>query len=163
MEKCRRMKRPQFTSKNWIFSWLWMPRKDVSSIVAWKALRWKRIFLWIDQRSKNHISSKMEFGLSANTENFVPIVVPDLSTSSSSSSYPSTAMTSSRQERHCSTSSSSSSSSPTTATSSDNETRERDDQTENDTPPVPVSSFNVDEKNGETPCGPSQPKTSKNK
>ena len=28
------------------------PRKHASSIVAWKALRWKRIFLWMDQRSK---------------------------------------------------------------------------------------------------------------
>ena len=50
-----------------------------------------------------------------NTENFVPIVVPGLSTSSSSSSRHSTSRTSSRQERPCSTSSSSSSSSPTTS------------------------------------------------
>ena len=44
-----------------------------------------------------------------NTENFVPIVVPGLSSSSSGSS--SSSMTPSRQERHCSTPSSSSSSS----------------------------------------------------
>ena len=55
-------------------------------------------------------------------------------------------MTPSKQERHCSTSSSSSSSSPTTATSSTSETREREDQTESDTSPVPVSSFNVDDR-----------------
>ena len=81
-----------------------------------------------------------------NTENFVPIVVPGLSSSSSSSSHPSTSMTPSRQERHCSSSSSSSSSSPTTATSSDSETREREDRTASDTSPVPLSSFNVDDR-----------------
>ena len=83
------------------------------------------------------------------TENFVPIVVPGLSTSSSSGSHHSTSTTPSRQERHCSTSSSSSSSSPTTTvTSTDNETREREDRTESDTSPVPVSSFNVDDRTG---------------
>ena len=51
-----------------------------------------------------------------------------------------------RQERHRSTSSSSSSSSPTTATSSDNETREGENQSEIDSPPVPVSSSNVDDR-----------------
>ena len=52
------------------------------------------------------------------------------------------------QQRHCSTSSWSSSSSPT-ATSSDNEIREREDRTESDTSPVPVSSFNVDDRTGQ--------------
>ena len=47
-----------------------------------------------------------------NTENFVPIVVPGLS-SSSSGSDESTSRTLSRQESHCSTSSTRSSSSPT--------------------------------------------------
>ena len=87
--------------------------------------------------------------IQCNTENFVPIVVPGLSTSSSFGSYHSTSRTPSRQERHCSTSSSSSSSSPTTATSSDNETREREDRTESDTSPVTVSSFNVDDRTGQ--------------
>ena len=50
----------------------------------------------------------------------------------------------SRQESHCSTSSSSSSSSPT-VTSSDYETREKEDQIESDTSPVPVST-NVDDR-----------------
>ena len=71
-----------------------------------------------------------------NTENFVPIVVPGLSSSSFGSS--STSRTPSRQESHCSTSSSSSSSSPM-VTSSGYETREREDQTESDISPVPVS------------------------
>ena len=83
--------------------------------------------------------------IQCDTENFVPIVVPGLSTSSSSGSHPSTSRTPSRQERHCSTSSSSSSSSSTTA-SSDSETREREDRNENDTSPVGVSSFNVDDR-----------------
>ena len=55
-------------------------------------------------------------------------------------------MTPSRQERHRSISSSSLSSSPTTATSSDSETREREDQSQIDSPPVPVSSSNVDDR-----------------
>ena len=42
--------------------WLWMSRKHVSSIVVWKVFRWKRIFLWMGQWSKNHISSKTGFG-----------------------------------------------------------------------------------------------------
>ena len=93
---------------------------------------------WINGQKPHLIKNGVR--IQCNTENFVPIVVPGLSTSSSSGSHPSTSMTPSRQERHCSTSSSSSSSSPTT-TSSASETREREDQSENDSPPVPVSSF----------------------
>ena len=93
---------------------------------------------------KSHISLENGIRIQCNTENFVPIVVPGLSTSSSSGSYHSTARTPSRQERHCATSSASSSSSPT-ATSSDNETREREDRTESDTSPVLVST-NVDDR-----------------
>ena len=85
--------------------------------------------------------------IQCNTENFVPIVVPGLSTSSSSGSYQSTSRAPSRQASHCSTSSSRSSSSPT-ATSSDNETREREDRIESDTSPVPVST-NVDDRTGQ--------------
>ena len=82
---------------------------------------------WINGQNTHIIQNGIR--IQCTTENFVPIVVPGLSTSSSSSSYLSTSRTPSRQERHCSTSSSSSSSSPT-ATSSDNETREREDRTE---------------------------------
>ena len=81
--------------------------------------------------------------IQCDTENFVPIVVPGLSTSCSSGAHHSTSRTPSRQERLCSTFSSSSSSSPSTATSSDNETREKEDRTETDTSPVLVSSFYV--------------------
>ena len=90
--------------------------------------------------------------IQCNTENFVPMVVPGLSTSSFSGSYHSISRTPSRQERHCSTSSSSSSSSPT-ATSSDNETREREDRTESDTSPLLVSSFYVDDRTGQPLVG----------
>ena len=82
--------------------------------------------------------------IQCNTENFVPIVVPALSTSSSSGSDSSTSRTLSRQESHCSTSSSSSSSSPTV---SDTKTRDREDRIESDTSPVIVSTT-VDERSG---------------
>ena len=82
--------------------------------------------------------------IQCNTENFVPFVVPGLSSSSSSSSHPSTSMTPSRQESNRPTSSSSSSTSPTT-TSSGSETPERENSSGIDSHPVPVSSPNVEE------------------
>ena len=78
-----------------------------------------------------------------NTENFVPIVVPGLSSSSSGSS--STLRTPSRQESHSSSSSSASSSSPTV---SEIQTREREDGINSDTSPVPVS-ISVDDRSGQ--------------
>ena len=60
---------------------------------------------------KNHISLKNGIRIICNTENFVPFVVPGLSSSSSGSS--STSRTSMKQESHSSSSSSSSPSSPT--------------------------------------------------
>ena len=86
-------------------------------------------FEWINGQKPHLIKKGVR--IQCNTENFVPIVVPGLSTSCSSGSYQSTSRTPSRQESHCSTSSSGSSSSPT-ATSNDNETREREDRTESD-------------------------------
>ena len=85
---------------------------------------------WINGQ-KPHLM-KNGIWMQCSTENFVPIIVQGLSTSSSSSSHPSSSMTPSRQERHCSTSSSSASSSPTTATSSEIQIREREDRTESD-------------------------------
>ena len=102
---------------------------------------------WINGQKPHLIKNGIR--IPCNTENFVPVVVPGLSTSSSSGSHPSTSMIPSRQERNCSTSSSSSSSQSTTA-SSDSETREREDRNENDPSPVFVSSFNVDDRT-ETP------------
>ena len=77
-----------------------------------------------------------------NTENFVPIVVPGLSSSSTGSS--STSQTPSRQESHCSSYSSSSSSSPT---ASEIQTGERGDRIESDISPVHVSTT-VDDRSG---------------
>ena len=77
-----------------------------------------------------------------NTENFVPIVVPGLSSSSSGSS--STSRTPMKQESHSSSSSSSSSSSPTVG---EIQVRERDDVTNSDISPVPVSEL-VDDRSG---------------
>ena len=101
---------------------------------------------WINGQKQHLIKNGIR--IQCNTDNFVPIVVPGLSTSSSSGSHPSTSMTPSRQERHCPTSSSTSSSSPIAATSSDSETREREDRIESDTSPVPVST-NVDDRTGQ--------------
>ena len=77
-----------------------------------------------------------------NTENFVPIVVPGLSSSSSGSS--STSRTPLKQESHSSSSSSSSPSSPAVG---DLSVREREDVTNSDISPVPVSEF-VDDSSG---------------
>ena len=94
---------------------------------------------------KNHISLKNGIRIQCNTENFVPIVVLGLSTSSCSCSQRSTSMTPSRQERNHPRSSSSSSTPPTTTVSSDSETREREDLSGIDSHPVPVSSSQVEE------------------
>ena len=85
------------------------------------------------------------------TENFVPIVVPGLS-SSSSGSDSSTSKTPSKQESHSSSSSSTSSSSPTI---SEIQTREREDGINNDTSPVQVST-SVDDRSGQPDKNPSQ-------
>ena len=79
-----------------------------------------------------------------NTENFVPIVVPGLSSSSSASS--STLRTPMKQE---SRSSSSSSSSPSSLTVGEIPVREREDAPNSDISPVPVSEL-VDDRTGET-------------
>ena len=78
-----------------------------------------------------------------NTENFVPVVVPGLSSSSSASS--STSRTPMKQESHSSSSSSSSPSSPTVGEIS---VREREDATNRDISPVPVSNL-VDDGSGQ--------------
>ena len=56
---------------------------------------------WINGQKPHLIKDGIR--IQCNAENFVPIVVPGLSSSSSSSSHPSTSMTPSRQERHRST------------------------------------------------------------
>ena len=97
-------------------------------------------FEWINGQTPHLIKNGTR--IICNTESFVPIVVPGLS--SSSSGFSSTSRTPSRQENHCSASSSSSSSSPTV---SEIQTREREDQTESDISPLLVSTT-VDERSG---------------
>ena len=53
---------------------------------------------WINGHKSHLIKNGIQ--IQCNAENFVPIVVPGLSSSSSSGSHPSTSMTPSRQERH---------------------------------------------------------------
>ena len=79
-----------------------------------------------------------------NTENFVPIVVPGLTSSSSASS--STLRTPLKQESY--SSSSSSSSSPSSLTVGEMSVREREDALNSDVSPVPVSEL-VDDRTGE--------------
>ena len=99
---------------------------------------------WINGQKPHLIKNGIR--IQCNTENFVPIVVPGLSSSSSSSSsHSSTSMTPLRQETDHSKSSSSSSTSPITTVSSDSETREWEDLSGIDSHPVPVSSPNVEE------------------
>ena len=105
---------------------------------------------WINGQKPHLIKNGIR--IPCNTENFVPIVVPGLSTSSSSGSHPSTSMTLSRQERHCSTSSSSLSTSATTTVSSDSATRAFEDLSGIESHPVLVSSSLLNKQNGVTRC-----------
>ena len=95
---------------------------------------------WINGQKPHLIKNGIR--IICNTENFVPIVVPGLSSSSSASS--STSKTPSRQESHSSSSSSSSPSSPTVG---EIPVREREDAPNSDIPPVPMSEL-VDDRSG---------------
>ena len=97
---------------------------------------------WINGQKPHLI--KNGFRIQCNTKNFVPIVIPGLSSSSSSSFSSSTSMTLSRQEIDNPTSSSSSSTSPTTTASSDSETRAREDLSAIDSHPAPVSRSHIE-------------------
>ena len=76
---------------------------------------------WINGQKPGLIKNGIR--IQCNTENFVPIVVPGLSSSSSCSSHFSTSMSPSRHERNHPTRSTNSSTSPTTTVLSDSETR----------------------------------------
>ena len=93
---------------------------------------------WINGQKPHLIKDGIR--IICNTENFVPTVVPGLSSSSSTSS--STLRTSMKQE---SPSSSSSSSSPSSPTVGEMSVREREDAPNSDISPVPVSEL-VDER-----------------
>ena len=159
MEKCRRKKRPQCTSKNWIYFCLWKSSRIRQQSYRSESFAMKTDILTSGSTVKNHISFKTGLRIPCNTENFVLIVVPGLSASSSSSSRSSTSMTPSRQERNHPTSSSSSSTSLTTTVLSDSETREGEDLSGIDSHPVPVSSSHVERTEREDPL---LPKSTKN-
>ena len=95
---------------------------------------------WINGQKPHLIKNGIR--IICNTENFVPIVVPGLSSSSSGSS--STSRTPMKQESHSSSSSSSSPSSPTVG---EIPVREREDAPNSDISPVPVSEL-VDARSG---------------
>ena len=97
-------------------------------------------YAWINGQKPHLI--KDGIWMICNTENFVPIVVPGLSSSSSGSS--STLRTSMKQESHSPSSSSSSSSLPTV---SEIQSQERGDRIESDISPVQVST-SVDDRSG---------------
>ena len=94
---------------------------------------------WINGQKPHLIKDGIR--IICNTENFVPIVVPGLSSSSSASS--STSRTPMKQESR----SSSSSSSPSSPTVSEMSVREREDAPNSDISPVPVSEL-VDDRTG---------------
>ena len=96
---------------------------------------------WINGQKPHLIKDGIR--IICNTENFVPIGVPGLS-SSSSGSYQSTSRTPMKQE---SLSSSSSSSSPSSPTVDEIPVREREDAPDSDISPVPVSEL-VDDRSG---------------
>ena len=98
------------------------------------------LYEWINGQKPHLIKNGIR--IICNTENFVPIVVPGLSSSSSGSSSPS--RTPMKQESHSSTSSSSS---PSSLTVGDLSVREWEDVTNSDISPVPVSEF-VDGRSG---------------
>ena len=96
---------------------------------------------WINGQKPHLIKDGIR--IICNTENFVPIVVPGLSSSSSASS--STSRTPMKQDSHSSSSSSSSPSSPTVGEIS---VREREDAPNSDISPVPMSEL-VDDRSGQ--------------
>ena len=105
---------------------------------------------WINGQKSHLIKDGIR--IICNTENFVPIVVPGLSSSSSASS--STSRTPMKQE---SNSSSSSSTSPSSPTVGEILVREREDVLDSDVSPVPVSEL-VDDRSGKPEENPSQQK-----
>ena len=117
-------------SKNWIYS---LVLENTLAVLSLGKLCDENgySYEWISGQKPHLIKNGIR--IPCNTENFVPIVVPGLSSSSSGSS--STSKTPSRQESHSSSSSATSSSSPTV---SEIQTREREDRIESDISPVQV-------------------------
>ena len=140
------MKRLQCVSKNWTKFLTMKVLENTPAVLSLGKLCDENgySYEWINGQKPHLIKNGIR--IQCNTENFVPIVVLGLSTSSSSGSLSSTSMTPSRQEIDHPTSSSSSSTSPTTTVLSDSETRAREDLSGTDSYPVSVSSEHVERK-----------------
>ena len=63
--KCRRMKRPQFMSENWLYSWQWESSKTRQQYCRLESFAMKTDILMSGSTAKNHISLKTVFGYSA--------------------------------------------------------------------------------------------------
>ena len=141
MEKCKRMKRQLSMSKSWIYSWQKVLENTLAVLSLGKLCdEHGYSYEWINGQKPHLIKDGIR--IICNTENFVAIVVPGLSSSSSGSS--STSRTPMKQESHSSSSSSTSPSSPTVGEIS---VREREDAPNSDISPVPVSKL-VEDRSG---------------
>ena len=65
MEKCRRMKRLQCMSKNWIYSWQWNSSRTHQQYCRSESFAMKTDILMNGSTVKNHISFKTGFGYNA--------------------------------------------------------------------------------------------------
>ena len=143
------MKRPQFHVKELDILLTMKVLEDTPAVLSLGKLCDEHgySYEWINGHKPHLIKNGIR--IQCNTENFVPIVVPGVSTSSSSSFPSSTSVTPSRQEIDHPTSFSSSSTSPTmtsSTVSSNSETRAREDLCGIDFYPVSVSSEHVERK-----------------
>ena len=129
------MKRPQFVKELDIFLTMKV-LEDTPAVLSLGKLCDENgySYEWINGQKPHLIKNGIR--IVCNTENFVPIVVPGLSSSSTGSS--STSKTPMKQESHSSSSSSTSSSSPTV---SEIQSQEREDRIESDISPVQVSNL----------------------
>ena len=156
MVKCRRMKRPQFVSKNWIYSWQWKSSRIREHFYRWESFAMNTEILTSGLMVKKTHLIEDGIRIQCNTENFDPIVVPGLSTSSSSSLPSWTTMTPSRKKIEHPTSSSSSSTSPpmtsSTVSSESVARQERGVPCGIDHCPAAVSSKHVEKQERRDPC-----------
>ena len=99
MEKCRRMKRVQLNVKELDILLTMEVFENTPAVLSLGKLCDENgySYEWINGQKPHLIENGTR--IQCNTENFVPIVVPGLSSSSSSGSHHSTSMTPSRQGR----------------------------------------------------------------
>ena len=130
-------------SKNWTYSLTMKVLEHTPAVLSLGKLCDENgySYEWINGQKPHLIKNGIR--IQCNTETFVPIVVPGLSSSSSGSS--STSRTPLKQESHSSSFSSTSSSSPTVG---EIQVREREGATNSDISPVPVSNL-VDDGSGQ--------------